>query len=328
MATTSRLLTLLSLLQARRDWPGEALAERLGVSPRTVRRDVDRLRELGYAIDAAKGPAGGYRLAPGERLPPLLFDEEQVLALGVALRAATSTGAGTGEAALRALTVLRQVIPSRLRHRLDAVPVTVMSGGPGDGPLATTDPDVLVAVAAAVRAGETLRYDASGRDAGSAPPGTIEPHRLVQLHGRWYLVGWEPAAGDWRILRADRIVPRTPNGPRFARREVPGGDVAAFVSARFKGSDEGDRWPCVGTVVVHLPARRVRPFVGDGEVTELEGGRCVLRSGSWSWGALAAALCRFEAPIDVVEPAALVAAFSELAGRSAATASRGTVRNA
>lgn len=129
--TSARLLSLLSLLQARRDWPGALLAERLDVSPRTVRRDVDRLRELGYPIVAAKGPDGGYRLGAGTRLPPLLFDDEQAVALAVALRTAAATGAGIEEAAARALNTVRQVMPARLRHRIDAFQVTAVeqSGG-------------------------------------------------------------------------------------------------------------------------------------------------------------------------------------------------------
>src|SRR6187402_1435549 len=176
-ATTSRLLRLLSLLQARRDWPGSLLAERLEISPRTVRRDIDRLRELGYRIEATMGPDGGYRLDAGSELPPLLFDDDQIVALAIALNAATVTGAGIEEAALRALTTVRQVMPSRLRHRLDALQFTAIPSGSGGA-----DPDVLVAISAAARAHEVLRFDYA-----KSGPRRVEPHHLVVAHGHWYL---------------------------------------------------------------------------------------------------------------------------------------------
>ncbi|MBW3709455.1 transcriptional regulator, partial [Streptomyces griseus] len=161
--TSARLLALLSLLQARRDWPGPSLAERLEVSPRTVRRDVDRLRELGYPIVAFKGPDGGYRLDAGARLPPLLFDDDQAVALAVALRTAAATGAGIGEAAARALTTVRQVMPARLRHRVDALRVTAVERT-GGRPRPQADPRVLVALSTAVHAREVLRFDHSPAD--------------------------------------------------------------------------------------------------------------------------------------------------------------------
>ncbi|SDZ06572.1 helix-turn-helix transcriptional regulator [Herbiconiux ginsengi] len=329
MTTTSRLLTLLSLLQTRRDWPGAVLAGRLGISHRTVRRDIDRLREMGYRIEATMGPDGGYRLDAGSELPPLLFDDDQVVALAVALQAATATGAGIGEAAVRALTTVRQVMPSRLRHRLDAVEFTALPSGPG----AASDPvspDVLIALSTAVRAHEVLRFDyANDRASHSPDPGgpaiprparRVEPHHLVTSNGRWYLVAWDLEREDWRIFRADRIAPRTPTGPRFTPKAVPGGDVAAYVSARFKGSDRTDRWPCLGKVVLHRPASEVLPFVGDGTVEDLGPDRCVVEAGSWSWIALAASLGRFDAAVDVIGPPELAQAFAVLADRSARAA--------
>jgi predicted DNA-binding transcriptional regulator YafY len=324
MTTTARLLNLLSLLQTRRDWPGGLLAERLEISHRTVRRDVDRLREMGYRIQATKGPDGGYRLDAGNELPPLLFDDDQVIALAVALQSAAVVGAGTEEAALRALTTVRQVMPSRLRHRLDAVEFTSISRGPGES---TVSPDVLVELSNGVRARTVLRfdYDRGGPKADSAlhPPRTVEPHHLVTSHGRWYLVGWSRDHNEWRIFRADRITPRTPAGPRFELREIPGGDVAEFVSARFKGSEFTNRWPCTGKVVLHRPADYVRSFADDGIVEDLGPDRCSLEIGSWSWIALAASLARFDTAIDVVYPPELAEAFAELAVRNSATAATG-----
>lgn len=315
---TSRLLRLLSLLQARRDWPGPELAARLEVTPRTLRRDIDRLREMGYRIASAKGPYGGYRLGAGSDLPPLLFDDEQAVALGIALRAAAD-GAAIGEAAERALATVRQVMPDRLRHRMDAVAFTTLR----ESPAADAAPETLVAVSAAIRARETLRFDYEGAgEPAEGPPRRVQPHGIVSRRSRWYVLAWDPDADDWRVFRADRIRPRTPNGPRFAPRPVPGGDVAAFVSARFRGSAVRDEWPCVGTVVLRLPAHEVVPFAGDGVVEDLGDGTTRLRAGSWSWNALAAALGRFDAPIHDAAPAELAEAFATQARRFARAATR------
>lgn len=322
--TTSRLLSLLSLLQTRRDWPGSVLAERLSVSSRTVRRDVDRLREMGYSIRATMGMDGGYRLDAGSELPPLLFDDDQVIALAVSLQAVTMAGAGIEEAALRALTTVRQVMPSRLRHRLDALEFTVIPSRAGAATPTSVSADVLIALSTAIRAAEVLRFDYAGSRSEDAPDSTqwrrVEPHHLVTSHGLWYLVAWDLERDDWRIFRADRIAPRTPTGPRFAPREVPGGDASEYVSARFKGSEHMNRWPCIGKVILGRPASYVRPFAGDGIVEDLGAGRCSLEAGSWSWVALAAGLGRFDTDIQVVGPPELTRAFAELASRNAATA--------
>jgi predicted DNA-binding transcriptional regulator YafY len=326
--TTSRLLSLLSLLQTRRDWPGTLLAERLEISHRTVRRDVDRLREMGYSIRATMGPDGGYRLDSGRELPPLLFDDDQVIAVTVALQAATTTGAGIDEAALRALTTVRQVMPSRLQHRLDAVKFSTVPRA-HDGPATAVAPEVLIALSAAVRAREVLRFNYSSRHRNTDRPEPVpeqlrrvEPHNLVTSHGRWYLVAWDLDHGEWRLFRADRVVPRAPTGPRFSRREVPGGSAEDYVSARFKGSDRVNSWPCTGTVILQLPASEVLPFAGDGTVEAVGATRCRYTVGSWSWLALAASLGRFDTEIDVVDPPELAEAFGLLAARFAATAVR------
>ncbi|RSM47382.1 WYL domain-containing transcriptional regulator [Amycolatopsis balhimycina DSM 5908] len=320
-ATSGRLLSLLSLLQVRRDWSGSLLADRLGVSERTVRRDVDRLRELGYPVQAVKGPEGGYRLEAGSRMPPLLFDEEQAVALAVALRIAVGTGAGIEEAAARALATVRQVMPARLRQRVDLLEITAA------GRATQVDTDVLLALSSAIRAAEEVRfgYESPSRPADPGPPRRVQPHHLVARSGRWYLVGWDAGREDWRTYRADRMTLRTPNGPRFAPREVPGGDVGAFLAARFKGSTTADVWPCRGEVVLGLPIAEVAPFAGDGVVEEVAPGRTRLVGGSWSWAALAAGLARFDAEIEVAGPPELRAAFAVLAaraGRASATGKR------
>ncbi|KQS60803.1 hypothetical protein ASG36_08030 [Geodermatophilus sp. Leaf369] len=313
--TSARLLTLLSLLQARRDWPGATLAARLDVTPRTVRRDVDRLRALGYPVQAFKGPDGGYRLGAGAELPPLLFDDDQAVALAVALQLAAVSGAGIDEAAARALTTVRQVLPARLRHRVDAVQVTAVPHGRD----ADVDPAVLVALTSAVRAREVLRMDHAtpGAPEEWAPPRRVEPHHLVTRAGRWYLVAWDLDRADWRVFRADRITPRTPTGPRFVPRELPGGDVAGFVAARFKGSTGADEWPCRGVVELAVPAAEVAPFVGDGVVEAIAPDRCRLTLGAWSWNGLAASIGRFDADVTVLGPPELAAAFRVLAARYA-----------
>ncbi|GCD35445.1 DeoR family transcriptional regulator [Streptomyces chrestomyceticus JCM 4735] len=323
--TSARLLSLLSLLQARRDWPGALLAERLGVSPRTVRRDVDRLRELGYPIASAKGPDGGYRLDAGSDLPPLLFDDEQAVALAVALRIATTNGAGVEDAAARALHTVRQVMPARLRRRIDSLQVTAVEP-PNARPNPQVDSGVLMALGAAVHAREVLRFDyvpvsppENGRSSGG-PPRRVEPHHLVTWAGRWYLVAWDLDRADWRTFRADRIAPRTPTGPRFTPRELPGGDVGAFVLNRFQGADGSGGWPCRGEVILALPADDVSRYTRDGIVEELGPDRCRLVLGSWSWPALAASLGRFDADMEIVGPDRLREACARLARRYAAAA--------
>ncbi|MFE1796678.1 helix-turn-helix transcriptional regulator [Streptomyces sp. NPDC059517] len=318
--TSARLLSLLSLLQARRDWPGGLLAERLDISPRTVRRDVERLRELGYPIVAFKGPDGGYRLNAGTELPPLLFDDEQAVALAVALRIATVSGAGIGEASVRALATVRQVMPARLRRRIDTLQVTAVER-PVSRSAPQLDSGVLLTLGATVHACEVLRFDytpaAAAAPASPAPPRRVEPHHLVTWGGRWYLVAWDLDREDWRTFRADRITPRIPTGPRFVPRELPGGDVAAFVAARFRGSDGSGDWPCRGEVILAKPASDVAPYVHDGVVEALGPERCRVTLGSWSWVGLAATVGRFDADVEVVGPAELKDAFALLARRYA-----------
>lgn len=320
MKTSARLLALLSVLQTRRDWSGQDLAARLDVSARTVRRDVDRLRELGYPITTFKGPDGGYRLDAGSRMPPLLFDDDQAVALAVALQAATASGAGIGEAAARALNTVRQVMPARLRQRIDAVRVAVVAAP--DARRAQADGGLLTAISAAVHAREELRLDytpafrpASARDEAAVDLRRVQPHHLVTWAGRWYLLAWDVERGDWRTLRVDRIALRSPNGPRFTPREVPGGDVGSFLTSRFRGSDGAVDWPCRGEVVLDLPAAAVVPFAYDGLVEEMGAERCRLVLGSWSWVGLASAVGRFDADFEVVGPPELEEAVERLARR-------------
>src|SRR5215475_2190179 len=202
LETSGRLLRVLALLQARRDWPGSELAARLGVSPRTLRRDMDKLRSLGYPVDAVPGTSGGYRLGAGAALPPLLLDDDEAVAVAVGLRtAAGGTITGIEEASIRALAKLEQVLPSRLRHRVSALrSVTVPL--PGTGP--PVDPAVLTVIATAARARQQIRFGYTSHD-GAQGNRAAEPHHLVHTGRRWYLLAWDPARAGWRTFPAGRI---------------------------------------------------------------------------------------------------------------------------
>ncbi|ADB33660.1 Helix-turn-helix type 11 domain protein [Kribbella flavida DSM 17836] len=250
LETSARLLRLLSLLQGRRDWGGPELAGRLGVSTRTLRADVEKLRGLGYPVEARSGVAGGYRLGAGAALPPLLLDDEEAVAVVVGLRTAAGGGvAGIEESSVRALVKLEQVLPSRLRHRVRAMQAATVTV-PGRGPM--VDAEVLTEIAGAIRAGEGLRFDYDGREGSSVR--RTEPHRLVAWGRRWYLVAWDNDREEWRTFRVDRMTLRTPTGPRFVPRELPGSDVAAYVQKNVGTS----AWRYRAEVLVHASAQYVR----------------------------------------------------------------------
>ncbi len=248
--TSVRLLRLLSLLQSRRDWSGAELAERLEVTTRTVRNDIERLRLLGYAVQSRTGIAGGYRLEPGSAMPPLLLDDEEAVAVGLGLSAAAAgTVTGIEEISLRAITKLEQTLPARLRPRLDALRQATVSAA-GGGP--TVDADVLVALATACRDAQQLRFDYAGHD-GETGLRRVEPHRLVYTGHRWYLLAWDRDRSDWRTFRADRVRPRLPTGPRFTPREPPE-DAARHV---VRGA-ASRAWPFPARVRLHAPAEAHR----------------------------------------------------------------------
>src|SRR5689334_11754685 len=227
--TSSRLLDLLSLLQARREWPGAELAERLEVSGRTIRRDVERLRALGYPVDSLTGPAGGYALRAGTEMPPLLLDDEEATAIAVGLRtAARASVTGIEETALRALVKLEQILPRRLRRRvqvLGSAAVSVPVGGP------TVDPQELTVIAAACRDRERLRFAYRSRD-GTDTRRQVEPHTLVNLGRRWYLLAWDLRREDWRSFRVDRMARPASTGVLFTALRLPAKAAAAFVKER------------------------------------------------------------------------------------------------
>jgi predicted DNA-binding transcriptional regulator YafY len=309
LQTSARLLRLLSLLQARADWSGQELADRLGVTTRTVRNDVQRLRSLGYPVHASPGVGGGYRLGAGATLPPLLLDDEEAVAVAIGLRtAAAGSVTGIQETSVRALAKLEQVLPSRLRHRvnaLQAATVEIAASGP------TVDPEVLTAIAGACRDHQRLRFDYRDHD-GSATIRTVEPHRLVHDRGRWYLVAWDVDRADWRTFRADRIQPRVPTGPRFAPRELPGGDVATYL-LRGVGSAT---WRYQARVRVHAPAAAITGRLPPAVLVEaIDEHTCIINVGSDTPQMLAVYLGMLDADFEVGEPSELLDQLRRLADR-------------
>jgi predicted DNA-binding transcriptional regulator YafY len=312
LETSARLLRLLSLLQARPDSTGPELAARLEVTTRTVRNDVERLRALGYPVHATRGAVGGYRLGAGATLPPLLLDDEEAVAVVVGLRpAAGGAVRGIEEASQRALAKLEQVLPARLRRRVQALQAATVPV-PWDRPVPAVEPAVLTTLAGACRDHHLLRFDY--RDHGGATSRrSVEPYRLVAWGRRWFLVAWDTARRDWRTFRVDRIEPRPPTGPRFAPRDLPEGDIAAYVSRRVSSAG----WRFRARVTVHAPAEqiaaRINPAVG--VLEPVDAGTCVLDTGAVTVEILAVYLGLLGADFEVDGPPQLLAYLSLLAQR-------------
>ena len=308
--TSARLLRLLSLLQARRDWTSTELATRLGVTTRTIRNDIGRLRGLGYPVDARPGVAGGYRLGAGGALPPLLLDDEEAVAVAIGLRtAASGSVAGIEETSVRALAKLQQVLPPRLRRRVSAFQAYALPM-PSRGP--QVDPDVLTVIASACRDHERLRFDYRAHS-GAASLRSVEPYRLVHDRRRWYLVAWDTHRDAWRTFRADRIQPRTPAGPRFTPRALPPDpEIAAQVA---RGAGEAT-WRYRARVIVHAPAAHVRGRLPiPVEVESLGEEHCAFEAGSDDPEMLALYLGMLDADFTIVDSPELVDALRELTGR-------------
>ncbi|NJP47476.1 helix-turn-helix transcriptional regulator [Actinacidiphila epipremni] len=310
LETSARLLRMLSLLQSRRDWGGPELAQRLDVTARTVRRDVERLRALGYPVHATSGTAGGYRLGAGARLPPLLLDDEEAVAVALCLRTgAGGTVEGIEETSVRALAKLEQVLPSRLRHRVQAMQaVTVQPPRPGASVVAQ---QVLTALGAACRDHERLRFDYRDHG-GTTTRRTVEPYRLVHHGRRWYLLAYDTERDDWRTFRVDRIAPMSPTGPRFTPRELPE-DAAAYVA---KGvTSRAYRYQA--RLVLHAPAEVVTRFAwsGFGMLTALDENTCELRTGFETLDSLAMYVGMVGVEFEVREPPELAAHLRAVAAR-------------
>ncbi|MCX5014748.1 YafY family transcriptional regulator [Streptomyces sp. NBC_00555] len=316
LETSARLLRLLSLLQAHREWTGADLAGRLGVTPRTVRRDVDRLRELGYPVNASPGTGGGYQLGAGAELPPLLLDDDEAVAVAVGLRTAAGNGVeGIGEASVRALAKLEQVLPSRLRRRVSALnefTVPMLRGAERS----TVDPSVLTELAAVCRDTERLRFGYRDHE-GNVTRRTVEPHRLVCTERRWYLVAWDLDREDWRTFRADRIEPALPHGPRFTPRKPPAEDLAAYVSQGVAQRAYAAR----AVVRLKASAQEAARIIGPsyGALEPVDGQSCLLRTGAVSLDVLVIHIMLLGCEFEVVEPPELtdrIRAARDLLGRA------------
>jgi predicted DNA-binding transcriptional regulator YafY len=321
------MLKLLSLLQSRQDWPGPELAARLEVSTRTLRRDVDSLRSLGYPVEAAKGPYGGYQLGGGSRLPPLVFDNDQAVAIALALQTAPAAVSGFHDAARRALATIKQVMPPSLRDSLDAMDLTSIrnSWDFAAPPLAA---GTLTAVGTAVQTQQILAFDYERSEDGSPvqplagnameSPTNVEPHHLALWAGRWYLVAFVPVTDSWHIYRLDRVHPRPPTGRSFSRRELPYRDVAEYVTTHHDRGDTPAKWQCLGSAVLDLPAHVVARWAPGGSViAAVDDNRSRLTLGAWSWTGIAGLLSTFDADLDEIEPAELRRACELLSARLA-----------
>lgn len=310
--TPARLLQLLSLLQTPREWPGGELADRLGVSRRTVRRDVDRLRELGYPVQASKGADGGYRLIAGKAMPPLVLDDEEAVAIAVGLRAGAGHALeGVDEASVRALAKLEQVLPARLRHRVATLQAATTPLTSGDGP--SIAPETLTVMASTVAGRERLRFAYRDKD-GSESRRLTEPYRLVSTGRRWYLVAYDLDRADWRTFRVDRVSAPFATGVRFAPRELPAGSAAEYLRQSIHRRQETYEFEVRFAAPVKQVAKGLPPWVG---APEDDGrGGCVLRGTTgdpveWLAVRLVMVGCEFTA----LEPTELVSCLRELGGR-------------
>ncbi|MGW5412349.1 helix-turn-helix transcriptional regulator [Actinomadura geliboluensis] len=313
LQTSARLLALLALFQSQRDWTGGQLAERLGVTSRTIRTDIERLRDLGYPVEATRGAAGSYRLGAGTRLPPLLLDDEEAVAVAIGLRAAAGVG-GISESSARALAKLEQVLPHRLRRKVLALHEAT-SRAPENLDTDAADPEtdgaLLAAIASAIRDGVQLRFDyaSAAEPAGDEPPSAtaappggklVEPYRLVSWRRRWYLVARDPASDAWAAFRADLMTLLTPGGPTFTPTPLPGGDYTSFVLRNVAVTG----WKVHARVTVHAPAEQVLARINAtvGLVESVAADLCVLATGADSLETIAAYLGMLGLDFDIVSP--------------------------
>lgn len=302
--TSTRTLRLLSLLQTHKYWPGIELAERLGISPRTLRRDIDRLRELGYPVEAQRGVDGGYQLAAGAALPPLMVDDDEAVALVIGLQTAMQGMVeGVAEPSVRALAKVVQVMPPRLRRRVEAIRAMTVPAASGEGPGPGPDPAALTVLALACRDSERIRFSYTAAD-GSRTERHVEPYRLVSLGRRWYLVAFDLLRHDWRSFRIDRLSDPEGDGARFRPRELPTEDAAEFVRAGVGNILK----PYRIEALVEAPATDVHRRIGRWATVEEAGpARCRVRmtTDSLDWPTMA--LGSLEAEFRVLGPPELVA---------------------
>jgi predicted DNA-binding transcriptional regulator YafY len=308
--SAGRLLSLLTLLQARTELTSSELADRLQVTTRTVRNDVQRLRDLGYPIHGTPGVAGGYRLGAGARLPPLLLDDDEAVATAIGLRtAASGSVGGLQEPTLRAVSKLDGVLPSRLRRRVSSLSEAI-STVPAAGPV--VDPAVLATVAGAIRDRELLRFEYRRHDQTSAHR-EAEPHRLVYAGRRWYLVGWDMGQQDWRTYRVDRMRVKVPNGRRFTTRPPPAGGFERHVTEGLSVQS----WPVVGRFLLHAPLEQVenRSHLTEGALTAVDDHHCLLTVGADSEAFLLVIVGIYDVDFTVLDPPSLRKRAASLARR-------------
>ncbi|GAA1978659.1 WYL domain-containing protein [Amycolatopsis minnesotensis] len=309
-----RLLRLLSLLESRREWSGQDLADRLGVTGRTLRRDIDRLRRLDYPVDSTTGSAGGYRLASGKNLPPLLLDDEEAIAVAVGLvTSANGSVAGIEDSSVRALTKLEQVLPARLRPRIAAVTSAAVIPH-RDAP--RVEPAMLAVVAGCCRDQEILSFGYLTRD-GSRGERRVEPHHLVLVRGYWYLIAHDPARDDWRTFRVDRITDPVPTHRQFSPRELPAPDPATYLTRSLATAP----YRYTAHLGVELPAEEVKAGVFaavPGSIEPDGPGRCTVRISGESADLVVqyvAAIAALGAPFTVDAPEAVTERVRTLARR-------------
>ncbi len=322
---TGRALHLLSLLQTHRLWRATELAERLDVTERTVRRDVNRLRNLGYPVDATAGVDGGYRLAVGAHLPPLVFDNDEAVAVALGLRAAAGAAVdGMEETSLRALAKIEQLLPNRLRRRVSALHSSVVElqwAGPG----AVVDPGALSVLAAACRDQEDVRFDYRRRD-GATSRRLVEPHQLVTADRRWYLVAYDLRRDGWRTFRLDRLSAARLGGNRFPTRAIPGGDAATFLEASIASIPRNAE----AILTVGAPYASVEPAISwiDHQLVETTDDSCVIRINGEELNHLALSIVRvaFHAPVTAIEPHDVADAIAVLVQRLPSQVRPGHIR--
>jgi predicted DNA-binding transcriptional regulator YafY len=308
LETSARLLRLLALFQNRRYWTGAGLAGRLEVTPRTVRRDVDKLRSLGYPVHSSPGAEGGYQMGAGQEMPPLLLDDDEAVAVAAGLRQI----AGIEEASARAMAKIDQILPARLQRRVAALQAAVVTA-----PSVPVDAKTLALFASACRDSLTLRFryqDHGGKSSLRA----VEPHRLVHAALRWYLVAWDLTREDWRTFRIDRVAPRATTGAAFRPRPAPAKDLADFVQEGYWRSRE----TCRARVRLLLPLEEAARCIPCGAGVLEAGGSawCWLAAASTCWDSLAMRILWTGADFEVDGPDELRLAFARMAARCATAA--------
>ncbi len=301
--TSARALRLLSILGTGATFTAGELALRLRTSVRTVRRDIDTLRDLGYEIEAVRGLGGGYRLGRATPLPPIVFDEDQAVAAAVALQTVPTVLSGIRENATRALATLHQAMPERSRLHAGAFTVSAARNY-WEFPAPPIDAELVRSVGTAISRRHALRVECA--DDRESVTVTLEPHDLVVWAARWYLVAFDPAADRWRVMRLDRLAPGMPTHKPFERRAIPHGDAVNFVMTTHDRGDVAAEWPCRGSAIIALPASTVARFAPGGSTVEHHTeDSCRLTLGAWSWSGVAGLLLTFDANITEIEPAEL-----------------------